>query len=314
MVAKGFATCKYRAVPTRTGTYSIVAVDREAGQIGVAVQTHWFNVGAIVPWVDGSVGAVATQANVDVSFGPRGLELLRSGRRPEEAVAELIGADPGGSGRQLAIVDASGRVAVHTGDDCIPFAGHEAGEAFSCQANLMASADVWPAMAAAYRYAGGPLAGRLLAALDAGQAAGGDVRGRQAAAIEIAALGAEPWERAISLRVEDHPEPLAELRRLLAVHTAYQVAEAADWAIGEGEHDRAARLYEQASEMAPGNHELLFWAGLGAAQAGQVELGAKRVRGAIDLHPGWAELLGRLPESFFPSVSAVRRSLGIPEP
>jgi len=296
------------------GTYSIVAVDRDAGEIGAAVQTHWFNVGAIVPWVAGGAGAVATQANVDVSYGPRGLDLLRAGRTPEEAVAELVGADPGGSGRQLAIADTDGRVAVHTGEDCIPFAGHEAGEAFSCQANLMASADVWPAMAAAFREASGPLAGRLLAALDAGQAAGGDVRGSQAAALEIAPIGGEPWKRTISLRVEDHPEPLRELRRLTEVHAAYVVAEAADWAIGEGEYDRAARLYEQASAMAPGNHELLFWAGLGAAQAGQHELGAERVRRAIELHPGWAELLGRLPESFFPSVTGVRAALGLPDP
>jgi uncharacterized Ntn-hydrolase superfamily protein len=294
------------------GTYSIVAVDRDAGQLGAAVQTHWFGVGALVPWVGAGVGAVATQANVDVSYGPRGLELLAQGRTPEEAVAELVEGDPGGSGRQLAIVDAEGRVAAYTGPDCIPFAGHEPGEAFSCQANLMASEDVWPAMAGAYRDAKGTLAERLLAALDAGQAAGGDVRGSQSAAIEIAPLEGRPWERVLSLRVDDHPEPLRELRRLFELQGAYVVAEAADWALGEEQYDRAAALYEQAMAIAPGNHELLFWAGLGAAQAGRVDEGEERVRQAIELHPGWSELLGRLPASFFPSAVVMREALGMP--
>jgi uncharacterized Ntn-hydrolase superfamily protein len=294
----------------RVMTYSIVAVDRQAGELGVAVQTHWFGVGALVPWVAPGIGAVATQANIEIAHGPHGLDLLEEGLSPDDAVARIVGSDPGAAGRQVAVADVEGRVAAHTGDECMPFAGHEVGEAFSCQANLMASAEVWPAMAAAYRDAPGPLADRLLAALDAGQAAGGDVRGRQSAALEIAPLEGEAWQRVMSLRVEDHPEPLRELRRLLELKRAYVVAEAADWALGEHEYDRAARLYQEALEMAPDNHELIFWAGLGAAQAGEGDLGVARVREAIARHPGWADLLERLPEPNFPSVTGVRRALG----
>jgi len=199
-------------------TYSIVVRDADTGQLGVAVQSHWFSVGGLVCWAEAGVGAVATQSMVQVSYGPLGLDRMREGLSASEALAELLAADDGRELRQVAMVDAQGRVAAHTGARCIAEAGHQTGEGFSVQANIMANREVWPAMARAYREAQGDLAERLLAALDAAQAAGGDLRGKQSAAMLI--VGAEPsaerWEGVLlELRVEDHPDPLVELRHLV---------------------------------------------------------------------------------------------------
>ena len=290
-------------------TYSIVARDPSSGQLGVAVQSHWFSVGPIVPWAQAGVGALATQANAEVAYGPQGLELLRQGLGAREALDRLLAADPGASGRQVAIVDAYGSVATHTGSLCIPFAGHATGDAVSCQANIMASERVWPAMLEAFNSASDALAARLMAALDAGELAGGDLRGRQSAAILVVPPQGTPSQAIVSLRVEDHPEPLAELRRLLRLHEAYELAGQADELVNEGLHDEAASLYRRASELAPDNHELRFWAGLGAAQAGDVDSGVADVLAAIEQQPGWRELLGRLPADVAPSASVVLAAL-----
>src|SRR5947209_1734738 len=209
-------------------TYSILAHDPETGQLGVAVQSHWFSVGSGVPWAAPGVGAVATQANAEISYGPRALELLRSGLGVTEALDQLLAEDPAAQSRQVAVMDAQGRAAVHTGSDCIPLAGHVVGEGVCCQANIMASEEVWPAMLDAFGAATGPLARRLVDALDAGEAAGGDLRGRQSAAILIVGADGPAWQAEVSLRVEDHPAPLPELRRLLSVHEAYRLADEAD--------------------------------------------------------------------------------------
>ena len=296
-------------VRARTGTYSIVAIDAASGQMGIGVQTHWFNVGALVPWTEVGIGVAATQANVKVAWGLEALELLRSGSGVEDVVAQLVAADPSSSSRQLAVADASGRVANYTGPDCFPYAGGVTGEGWACQANMMATPEVWPAMGEAFRSAKGTLAERMLITLRAGDAAGGDVRGRQSAAIEIVPVHGEAWRRLVSLRVEDHPDPLDELGRLLDLHVAYGVAEEGDEALGAGELERASKLYERASALAPGNHELLFWAGLGAAQCGELALGVERVKRAIEMHGGWGEMLERLPAALFPSVDPVRRAL-----
>lgn len=290
-------------------TYSIVARDPSSGQLGVAVQSHWFSVGPIVPWAQAGVGALATQANAEVSYGPQGLELLRQGLGAREALERLLAADPGASGRQVAIVDAHGSVATHTGSLCIPFAGHATGDAVSCQANIMASERVWPAMLEAFNSASGAFAARLMAALDAGELAGGDLRGRQSAAILVVPPQGTPWQAIVSLRVEDHPEPLAELRRLLRLHEAYELAGQADELVNEGQHDEAASLYRRAGSLAPDNHELRFWAGLGAAQAGDVDSGVADVLAAIEQQPGWRELLGRLPADVAPAASVVLAAL-----
>lgn len=267
----------------------------------MAVQSHWFAVGSLVPWVQPGVGAVATQASLEVSYGPRGLELLAGGANPQAALAELLEADELSAVRQVAIVDAAGRAAAHTGDRCMAHAGQVTGEGVSCQANIMASTEVWPAMLSAFEDAqGSPLARRLMAALHAAEAAGGDLRGRQSAAIVVAPGTGAPWERVLSLRVEDDPEPLDELDRLLVMDEAYRYAGAGDDHVAAGDRDEAARLYQRAHELVPESHELRFWAGLGAAQHGEVDDGLALIASAIAQQPGWRELLGRLPADMWP--------------
>jgi uncharacterized Ntn-hydrolase superfamily protein len=293
----------------RHGTYSIVACDRETGEVGVAVQSHWFSVGSVVSWARAGVGAVATQSIADPAYGPRLLDRLAAGAEPAEALDELVAADARAPLRQVAVVDPSGRVAVHTGANCISFAGHEQRDAFSAQANMMASEAVWPAMAEAFERSEGRLARRLLAALRAAEDAGGDVRGRQSAALVVAPPDGEPWRLSVDLRVEDHAEPLDELTRLLDLSDAYALATQGDDLVGQGRHDDAAERYSRAAELAPGNHELIFWSGLAAARGGDMETALERVRRAIAMQPGWRDLLDRLEPDFAPSAAAVSAAL-----
>jgi uncharacterized Ntn-hydrolase superfamily protein len=286
-------------------TYSLVAREPETGRLGVAVQSHWFSVGAVVPWAAPGVGAVATQSVAEVTYGPRALELMSAGASAQEALDRLTGQDPGAAVRQVAMVDGSGAVAVHTGADCVQFAGHVTAHQVSCQANMMRSERVWPAMLEAFEAADGELAWRLLAALEAAEAAGGDTRGRQSAALLVVPPDGEAWRQEVSLRVEDHPEPLFELRRLLGVHGAYRLAGEADELSAAGRHDDAARLYRRAAEMEPNNHELRFWAGLGVAEGGDVDQAAADVRSAIDAHPDWRLMLERLPASLAPTARLI---------
>jgi uncharacterized Ntn-hydrolase superfamily protein len=230
---------------------------------------------------------------------------MRSATPAPDALAELLARDRGAAVRQVAVLDAQDRIGVHTGPGCIPFAGHVAGDGFSCQANMMASDRVWGAMAERFRGAGGPLAHRLLAALDAGEEAGGDVRGRQSAALLVVQPEGEPWERTVELRVEDHPEPLDELRRLVALSDAYAEASEGDRLAGLGRHADAAARYVRAAELAPDNHELMFWGGLGIALAGDLDGGARRVAAAIAREPGFRDLLPRLTPETAPAAAAV---------
>jgi uncharacterized Ntn-hydrolase superfamily protein len=298
-----------RRRPQRPGTYSIVAVDPDTGAAGVAVQSHWFSVGSLVTWAQPGVGAIATQANINVSFGPDGLEHLRGGAPAAEVVTALVAADPFAAVRQLAVADARGGVAAHTGEECMPYAGHVVGEHHACQANLMAGPEVWPAMSAGFQETGGGLTERLLAALDAGEAAGGDVRGRQSAAILVVPGAGEPWETIVDLRVEDHPDPLAELRRLVRLHDAYVIAGEGDELAGEGRHDEAADRYLDAYHRAPGVTELEFWAGLSLLQQGATEAGLAHLRATIEAHAGWRELLDRLEPHTAPTAAEARRLL-----
>ena len=296
----------------RRGTYSIVARDPATGELGVAVQSHWFAVGPIVPWVRPGVGAVATQSIAEPAYGPHALDrLAASGAGARATLEELVSKDELGRFRQVAIVDADGEVATHTGDGCIAYAGHRAGADFTVQANMMASPEVWPAMAAAFESAEGPLARRLLAALYAAEAAGGDARGRQSSALVVAPAEGEPWRRSVDVRVDDHPEPLRELERLLDLADAYAIASEGDDLVGQGRHAEAGERYRLASERAPGNHELLFWSGLSTYGLGDVEAGLAAVRRAIEMQPGWAELLPRLGADIAPSAPAVSRELGL---
>jgi uncharacterized Ntn-hydrolase superfamily protein len=300
-------------VTVRRGTYSLVARDPDTGDLGVAVQSHWFSVGSIVSWAEPGVGAVATQSIAEPAYGPRLLERLRGGQGPRDALDELLAADEQSSVRQVAVVDGSGAVAVHTGDGCIPYAGHVEGDAFTAQANMMAGPEVWPAMAEAFTASTGPLPRRLLAALDAGESAGGDVRGRQSAVLVVVPAEGEPWQRTVELRVEDHHDPLGELRRLLDLADAYAIATEGDDLVGEGRHEEAADRYRKAAELAPASDELLFWAGLALAQGGDIQGGTERIRSAIAMHSGWRDLLARLAPDVAPSAAAMRDALGVPE-
>jgi uncharacterized Ntn-hydrolase superfamily protein len=294
----------------RRGTYSIVARDPETGELGVAVQSHWFSVGSIVAWARAGVGAVATQSIAEPGYGPRLLDRLAAGSHPQDALVDLLAADPARHYRQIAVIGPAGAAAVHTGADCIAYAGHEAGADFSAQANMMArDGQVWPAMAKAFTEARGPLARRMLAALRAAEAAGGDARGRQSAAMVVVPAAGEPWRRTVDLRVEDHPEPLDELERLLTLDDAYRLATEGDDLVGMGRPVEAGEKYEQASALVPDNHELLFWAGLARAGNGDVEGGLEAVRRAIELQPGWRELLDRLTPEVAPGAAAVREAL-----
>jgi uncharacterized Ntn-hydrolase superfamily protein len=293
----------------RRGTYSIVARDPRTGELGVAVQSHWFAVGPLVPWVRAGVGAVATQSIAAPAYGPDALDALAAGARAGAALDELVADDELARFRQVAVVDAHGNVAAHTGERCIAHAGHQKGQEFSVQANMMSSPEVWPAMAHAFEAAAGPLSRRLLAALHAAETRGGDARGRQSCALVVAPAHGEPWQRTVDLRVDDHRDPLAELDRLLDLSDAYALATEGDDLVGQGRHEEAGERYRRASALAPENHELLFWAGMAAAQAGDLPTAMERVREAIRLQPGWRELLARLDADITPGASSVLEAL-----
>jgi uncharacterized Ntn-hydrolase superfamily protein len=294
----------------RRGTYSVVARDPETGELGCAVQSHWFSVGSIVTWAAPGVGAVCTQSVADPAYGARLLEALRGGASPFDALPALLDADGAARFRQVAVIAPSGPPAAHTGAGCIAYAGQEVGDDFSVQANMMASPDVWPAMAAAYRASSGPLARRLLATLRAAEGAGGDARGKQSSALVVVPASGEAWMKTVDLRVEDHAEPLDELERLLTLHDAYALATRGDDLTGEGRHAEAGEAYRAAAALAPGNHELLFWAGLAEFDHGDRERGLQQVRAAIALQPGWHGLLSRLEPDVAPAAAAVLDALG----
>jgi uncharacterized Ntn-hydrolase superfamily protein len=280
-------------------TYSIVARDPETGEMGVAVQSHWFSVGALCPWAEAGVGAIATQSFVNVSFGPRGLALLKAGRTASEVVQTLIEADEGREVRQLAVVDVQGNVAAHTGSGCVPEAGHVVGAGFSAQANLMLNDQVWPAMAAAFEASHGPLAERLVAALEGAQRAGGDIRGKQSSALIVvrAQSTGHSWEdRLVDLRVEDHLEPVAEMRRLLRVHRAYEHMNNGDLALEAGDVDGALAAYRSAQEMFPGNLEMGYWHAISLANLGRVEEALPMFAAIFAQDRNWRTLTGRLPK------------------
>jgi uncharacterized Ntn-hydrolase superfamily protein len=279
-------------------TYSLVARDPETGELGVGVQSHFFSVGSVVCWAEPGLGAVATQAFAETSYGPGGLELMRSGRSAMGALGELIDKDQGEASRQVAMIDAAGRVAVHTGHNCIPEAGHRVGPQMSVQANMMRRDTVPAAMLDAYQATQGDLATRMLAALDAAEAEGGDVRGRQSAALLV--VGGRrtqtPWEQVLfDLRVEDNPDPLRELRRLTDLRRAYDRVEHAEQLAMRGDLGAAVEEYTRALELAPDNLEVRFWLGLSLAGAGRVEEGRAQIQRCVAAHDGWAELLRRLP-------------------
>ena len=287
--------------PTRpVSTYSIVARDAETGQLGVAVQSHWFSVGSIVSWAEPGVGAVATQSFVEVSYGPLGLELMRAGKSAEQALRSLLAGDEFTSVRQVAMVDAEGNVAVHTGEDAIIEACDRKGEAFSVQANLMLNATVCDAMFAAYTSTEGDLAERLMSALEAAQAEGGDIRGKQSAAILVVSddRSQPAWSgRIIDLRIEDHPEPITEMRRLLTLARAYNYMNEGDEHMTVGDVPAAVEAYSDARELAPDSHEMVFWTAATLAGTGNLDEALPLFKRAFEMWPDWRTLVPRLPAS-----------------
>jgi uncharacterized Ntn-hydrolase superfamily protein len=278
-------------------TYSIVARDPETGEMGVAVQSHWFSVGSIVSWGEAGVGVVATQSFVNPAFGPDGLQLLKSGLTAEQVVDKLIAEDEGRDVRQLAIIDVNGNVKSYTGKNCIPGAGNIVGKNYSVQANLMLNDKVPAAMSKAFEESSGSLAERLMAALFAAEAVGGDIRGKQSAAILVVKgkSTGKVWEdRLIDLRVEDDPYPLDKLERLLKIHRAYNHMNAGDLAVEHGDMELAMKEYSIAEKMFPENEEMKYWHAVTLATNGDVDGSLPLFEAVFKKNKNWKILTPRL--------------------
>ncbi|MCS6928884.1 MAG: DUF1028 domain-containing protein [Saprospiraceae bacterium] len=290
-------------------TFSIVARDSANGEMGVAVQSHWFGVGALVSWAEVGVGVIATQSFVNKSFGPRRLALMRQGlSAQQEALDSLLKNDPGRAVRQVALLDAKGRVAVHTGERCIAYACQTTGTQYSVQANMMLGPDVCSAMQLAWETSRGrPLAERLLLMLEAAQAMGGDFRGQQSAVLLIVRgqRTQTPWEdRLVDLRVDDHPSAVAELRWLYTTHPAYEYMNCGDHYLEINNIDAAIREYSLAHRLLPERVELQFWTALTLANAGQMNKALPLFAEAFKQAPIWKIVLPRLHAAELFSVSA----------
>ena len=280
-------------------TFSVVARDSKTGEMGLAVQSHWFSVGTVVSWGEAGVGVIATQSFVNKSFGIKGLALLKEGLNPQEVMEKLLEQDEGKDFRQVAILDTKGGVASHTGKKCIMEAGHRNGQDFSVQANMMLNENVVPAMEKAWKENENlPLGERLVAVLKAGQQAGGDVRGKQSAALLVVKGKASdaPWQdRLIDLRVDDHVDPILELERLLKVHRAYDFMNEGDLWVEKGNMDKAMEAYQAAMNLFPKNLEMQYWTAVTLANNGEFEKAKKILKRVFDQEPHWKILTKRLP-------------------
>jgi uncharacterized Ntn-hydrolase superfamily protein len=279
-------------------TYSILAIDHESGQMGVAVQSHWFSVGSVVSWAEAGVGVVATQSMVEASYGPIGLLLMKNGKSAPNALKALLETDKTPHVRQIAMLDCQGNVAFHTGSDCIPKAGHCQGNGFSCQANMMENDTVPQAMANAFASSRGELADRLLAALVAAEKEGGDIRGKQSAALLIVNTKptAEPWKnRLFDLRVDDHPDPVNELQRLVKIAKAYLHMNQGDEYLAVKDTKNALVEYSKAMEIYSDNIEIVFWPAVTMAAEGHIEESLPLFQKVFAKNPKYMELLKRLP-------------------
>lgn len=288
-------------------TYSIVARDPETGEMGVAVQSHWFSVGTAVSWAEAGVGAVATQSFVNKSFGIRGLQLLKNGLTAQQALDSLLSDDPGREVRQVAIIDNKGTVATHTGKNCIDYADHIKGDNFSVQSNMMLNNKVSKAMSDAFKKSKGKrLADRMLLALEAAQSIGGDIRGKQSSAIIVVPDKSEgkPWdERTVDLRIDDHPEPVKELRRLYNVHLAYQHMNNGDLAVEKNDMPTAIKEYNSAMKMFPNNLEMQYWTAVTLANNNEVAKAIPIFKKIFAKDSHWKELTKRLPKVNLLTVS-----------
>lgn len=283
-------------------TFSIVARDPATGEMGVGVQSHWFSVGSIVTWAESEVGAVATQSIVEPAYGPLGLTLMKSGKTASDALKALISVDPQADLRQVGMIDARGNVAAHTGSKAIKAAGHHVGANYAVQANLMRSDAVWPAMARAYESAQGDLADRIMAALEAGQRAGGDIRGKQSAAVLIVRgkSTGKPWaDKLFDLRVEDSPDPIVEMKRLVRLQRAYNFMNRGDELAGEQKWDEAMDQYRKGAALAPEIEELPYWVAVTLFTSGRENEALPIFRDVFARNRDYIELTRRLPASGF---------------
>ena len=279
-------------------TYSIVARDPETGRFGVAIQTCWPFVGSGCPWVESGVGAVATQSYTEIAHGPNGLARLRAGESADSALRDLLVADPDSGIRQVGIVDRAGRAAAHTGSRCVPAAGHATAEGVAVQANMMERSSVWPAMLEAFGSVSGTFADRLVAALRAAEAEGGDIRGRQSAAIVISGTPDEPaWTRSIDIRVDDHPAPLDELDRLIRLGRAYDLLDVAEARARAGDLAGAEAASTEAGQLAGGDPQVAAWRAVGMAAAGFADPAKRLLAEATATNPRWPEFLRRFADA-----------------
>lgn len=285
---------KLKSIPAHT--YSIVAVDEEAGEMGVAVQSHWFSVGTAVPWIESGVGAVATQSFTNPAFGPEGLAYLKEGLSPAQIIEKFKETDDGIELRQVAVINIKGEAASFTGSRCVKDAGNIAGKGYSVQANLMKNDRVWPSMAETFEKRKGPLAERMLLALEEAEVCGGDLRGRQSAVLVVYRLksSGHPWEdRIMDLRVEDHPAPLEELRRLLSVFRAYEHMEAREKAVEMGDFKIAEEEYKIAQKACPDNLEMHYWYAAALVNSGEVSAALPKLRYLFKEDSNWRLVLER---------------------
>ncbi len=282
-------------------TYSIVAKDANTGEMAVGVQSHWFSVGTLVSWGKSGVGVVATQSFVNPSYGPNGIELMENGVSAEEALKNLTDKDEGRDFRQAAMLDVNGSVNAFTGEKCIESAGHFVGENFSVQANMMLNDEVIPAMKKAFQDNSNlPLAERIIKVFEAAESVGGDIRGKQSAALIV--VGAEKtsnvWEdKKIDLRVDDSSNPIKEIKRLLKVHRAYDHMNKGDLAIEENDMDNALSEYGKAQVLFPENHEMSFWKAIALLNNGKKEAARPILKKVFKENPNWKKLIYRLPKS-----------------
>jgi uncharacterized Ntn-hydrolase superfamily protein len=295
-------------------TFSIVARDRKTGQLGVAVQSHWFAVGAAVPWVRAGVGAVATQSFTDIVIGSLGLKMMAAGKDAKQTLDSLLQSDRNSEDRQVAIVDSRGSVAVHTGRKCFPNAGHFKGDQFSCQGNLMKNSRVWEAMAESY------LANkqlefpeRLIAALEGGQEVGGDIRGKQSACLLVVSekpLTNEFQGKLVDLRVDDHPDPIRELRRLMRLRRGYDLATSGDILLIEGKSEDAMKAYAKSVEYVPEEDELKYWQAVTLIQIGRVSEGKVLLKRVFKKNRNWLALTRMLADKgLFPNDPKILKDI-----
>lgn len=282
-------------------TFSILARDAETGDMAVGVQSHWFSVGTSVPWAKSGVGVVATQSFVDKRYGYEGIELLKKKHTPEEALNTLLEQDKNSAYRQVALLNTKGEIAVHTGEKCVAAAGHKVGDNFVVQANMMLNDSVVERMYQAFALNSHlPLPERIIATMHAAQETGGDIRGKQSAALIVVAgeKPENPWDdRLIDLRVDDHQNPIEELGRLLNTHRAYEYMSEGDTAMENKDPEAALIAYEKSEKLLPNNLEMKFWKSVAIVNSGNVKKAVPLFERIFSIDKSWQNLLKRLPEA-----------------